>query len=216
MSWPTAVCGAVRDDHVAALDLVVGEDILDHALQPFAGQRRAVDFEAARRSAGRAAAARATRRAPPRTPSAHCGSRAARSRSSSGGGCRRGRGRRRARSRSHADGPRDRPESVSGTVARSMPSSRQARTASSSMISQPCRPCVNSSSEPSSSSGHDLQVGRVLSRRAESRGNGGSRSAGRPSPRRGTRPGSGTGTSWRSSGERIVSPKIRTSGTGGS
>ena len=34
------------DDHVAAFDVVIGEDVLDHALQPFAGQRIAVDLEA--------------------------------------------------------------------------------------------------------------------------------------------------------------------------
>ena len=37
---------AVRDDHVAPLHLVVGEDVLDHALQPLAGERLAVDLEA--------------------------------------------------------------------------------------------------------------------------------------------------------------------------
>ena len=35
----------VRDDHVAPLDLVIGEDVLDGALEPLAGQRLAVDFE---------------------------------------------------------------------------------------------------------------------------------------------------------------------------
>src|SRR6266540_1317032 len=42
---------------------------------------------------------------------------------------------------------------LSGTVARSTPRWRQARTASSSMTSQPWRPCEKSSSEPSFSSG---------------------------------------------------------------
>ena len=36
----------VRDDHLAALDLVIREDVFDHALQTLAGQRPAVDLEA--------------------------------------------------------------------------------------------------------------------------------------------------------------------------
>ena len=37
---------AVRDDHLAALDVVIREHALDHALDPFGGQRLAVDLEA--------------------------------------------------------------------------------------------------------------------------------------------------------------------------
>ena len=38
--------GAVGDDHVAALDVVVGEDVLDRTLDPFGRERPTVDLEA--------------------------------------------------------------------------------------------------------------------------------------------------------------------------
>jgi hypothetical protein len=38
---------AVRDDHVAAFDPVIREDVLDHPLDPLARERLAVELEPA-------------------------------------------------------------------------------------------------------------------------------------------------------------------------
>ena len=207
MSWPTAVCGpcdtiislpstswSAKTSSIARFSRShVSGSPSTSSPAPFGSRARQ---ELARRVERRLArllrAADAARSRP---------------RSSSGGGCRRGPGRRRARSRcARRWSAMRRPGSPAAPPpARSRARGRRAARAPAS-ISPALQP-LRRTARPSRAARAARSRGRVSSRtRGISSEWMTTAPGGRPSPRRGTRRGCGTGTSWRSSGERIVSP----------
>ena len=212
MSWPIAVCGPWETISLVRERAVREERRLHALLQELTRERLAVDGEPAVRGLG--AAQQVARHGharlgrPLRAPDARELWLALRA----GAGRRRASGRRSARRRSLAAASAARAGSAVGTSARSIPSPRAMRTASSSAVGVHVEPgCGGARPQPNSSVGWTSSPAPSPSTRGDlhraDRDDAGVHRA----PRRRTGPGSPSGTSCRSSGSRSVSPTMRTS-----